>query len=136
MEKEGEPGPEGGSEPEDGDSGGTSRRGPPKGHAGKSHGNRAEKTVTLLVSRCGECGCGHLKQLPSVTRLVCNFPDDRVMRIECVAYVIGRAFCKCGEISAARAPVIPGTCFGPHALGFVEEYYDKRLAPRKTGPEM
>ena len=102
MEKEGEPGPEGEPEPEDGDSGGTSRRGPPKGHAGKSHGNRAERTVTLLVSRCGKCGRGHLKQLPSVTRLVCDFPDDRVMRIECVAYVIGRAFCKrCGKISAA-----------------------------------
>ena len=63
MEKESEPGPEGGPEPEDGDSGGTSRRGPPKGHAGKSHGNRAERTVTLLVSRCGKCGRGHLKQL-------------------------------------------------------------------------
>ena len=67
------------------------------------------------------CGRGHLKQLSCVT-MVCDFPDDRVMRID-VAYVIGRAFCKrCGEISAARAPVIPGTCFGPHALGFVEEY--------------
>ena len=59
-----------------------------------------------------------------MTRLVCDFPDDRVMRIECVAYVNGRAFCKrCGEISAAQAPVIPGTCLGSHALGFVEEYY-------------
>ena len=133
MEKEGEPGPEGGSEPEDGDSGGMSRRGLPKGHAGKSHGNRAERTVTLLVSRCGECGRGHLKQLSSVTRLACDFPDDRVMRIECVAYVIGRAFCKrCGEISAARAPVIPGTCFGLHALGFVEEYYAKRATDETT----
>ena len=85
------------------------------------------------MSRCGECGRGHLKQLSSVTRLVCDFPDDRVMRIECVAYVIGRAFCKrCGEISAARAPVIPGTCFGPHALGFVEEYYAKRATDETT----
>ena len=97
MEKRASRGRRADLNPEDGDSGGTSRRGTLKGHAGKSHGNRAEKTVTLLVSRCGECG--HLKQLPSVTRLVCNFPDDRVMRIGCVVYVIGRAFCK----SAARS---------------------------------
>ena len=37
-----------------------------------------------------------------------------------------------GEISAAWAPVIPGTCFGPHALGFVEEYYAKRATDETT----
>ena len=49
------------------------------------------------------------------------------MRIECVAYVIERAACKkCGVISAANPPTIPGTSLGPMALGFVEEYYARR----------
>ena len=73
------------------------------------------------------CGRGHLRQLPPVMRLACDFPDGRVMRVGCVAYVIGRALCKrCGKVNAARAPVIPGTCLDPRALGFVEEYYAKR----------
>ena len=124
MEKEERAGPDGGPEPEDGDS---PRRGPPEGHAGTPHGNRAERTVTLRVDRCGICGRGHLAQLPPAIKMVYDFPDNRVMRMECVAYVIERAACKrCGRISAAKAPTIPGTSLGPRAPGFVEEYYAKR----------
>ena len=117
---------EGGPEPEGGD-GGRPRRGPREGHAGKSHGNRAERTVTLHVSRCETCGRGHLSQLPPAIKLVYDFPDGNSMRMECVAYVIERASCKrCGKISAAKAPTIPGTSLGSRSLGFVEEYYAKR----------
>ena len=117
---------EGGPEPEGGD-GGRPRRGPREGHAGKSHGNRAERTVTLHVSRCETCGRGHLSQLPPAIKLVYDFPDRNSMRMECVAYVIERASCKrCGKISAAKAPTIPGTSLGSRSLGFVEEYYAKR----------
>ena len=59
--------------------------------------------------------------------MVYDFAADGAMRVECVAYVIERAACKkCGEISAADPPTIPGTSFGPRMLGFIEEYYAKR----------
>ena len=35
-------------------------RGPPAGHAGISHGNKAERTVTLHVRKCTACGCRRL----------------------------------------------------------------------------
>ena len=79
MEKEDESGPVGGPEPEDGDGGGSPRKGSLEGHAGTSHGNRAERTVTLRVDRCGICGRGHLTQLPPVIKMVYDFPDDRVV---------------------------------------------------------
>ena len=127
MEREDGPGTGGGPEPEGGGAGDRSRRGPPEGHAGKSHENRAERTVTLRVSRCGICGRGHISQLPPVIKLVHDFPYENTMRMECVAYVMERAACKrCSRISAARMPVIPGTSLGPRALGFVEEYYARR----------
>ena len=94
MEKEDGPGTGGGPEPEGGDAGDRSSRGPPEGHAGKSHGNRAERTVTLRVNRCGICGRGHLSQLPPVIKLIHDFPDENATRMECVAYVIERAVCK------------------------------------------
>ena len=112
------------SEPKDGDK---TRRGPPAGHAGVSHGNKAERTVTLYARKCEACGRGHLSQLPPKIKMVYDFAVDGAMRIECVAYVIERAACKrCGVISAANPPTIHGTSLGPRALGFVEEYYAKR----------
>ena len=49
------------------------------------------------------------------------------MRIKCVAYVIEPAACKrCGVISAANPPTIPGASLGPKAPGFVGEYYARR----------
>ncbi len=112
------------SEPKDGDK---TRRGPPAGHAGVSHGNKAERTVTLYARKCEACGRGHLFQLPPRIKMVYDFAVDGAMRIECVAYVIERAACKrCGVISAANPPTIHGTSLGPRALGFVEEYYAKR----------
>ena len=60
-------------------------------------------------------------------KTICDFAGDGAMRIECIAYVIERAACKkCGVISAANPPTIPGTSLGPRALGFVEEYYARR----------
>ena len=102
-------------------------RGPPAGHAGASHGNKAERTVTLHVRKCGACGTRHLSGLPPKVKMVYDFAADGTMRVECVAYVIERAACKrCGGISAADPPTIPGTSLGPRALGFVEEYYARR----------
>ena len=110
--------------PKDGDK---TRRGPPAGHAGVSHGNKAERTATLHVRKCEACGRGHLSQLPPRIKMVYDFAVDGAMRIECVAYVIERAaFKRCGVISAANPPTIHGTSLGPRALGFVEEYYAKR----------
>ena len=115
---------EDGPEPKDEDK---TRRGPPAGHAGASHGNKAEMTVTLHVRKCEGCGRGHLSGLPSKVKMVYDFAVDGAMRIECVAYVIERAACKrCGVISVANPPTIHGTSLGPRALGFVEEYYAKR----------
>ena len=97
------------------------------GHAGASHGNKAERTVTLHVRKCeGVRARVHLSELPSKVKMVYDFAADGAMRVECVAYVIERAACKkCGEISAADPPTIPGTSFGPRMLGFIEEYYAK-----------
>ena len=126
MEKEEGEGREGGPEREDRDEEGP-RRGPPEGHEGRSHGNRAERTATLPVRRCEKCGRGHLTQLPPAIKMVYDFPGDGAMRMECVAYVMERAACKrCGGISSASAPTVPGTSLGPRALGFVEEYYARR----------
>ena len=115
---------EDGPEPNDKDK---ARKGPPVGNAGASHGNKAERTVTLHVRKCERCGHGCISGLPSKVKMVYDFAADGTMRVECVAYVIERAACKkCGEISSATPPTIPGTSLGPRALGFVEEYYAKR----------
>ena len=103
------------------------RRGPPAGHAGASHGNKAERTVTLRVRKCKGCRRRCLSGLPPGVKMVYDFAADGAMRVECVAYVIERAACrKCGKLSAADHPTIPGTSFGPRMLGFIEEYYAKR----------
>ena len=122
MEKEDAQGD--GPEPNDEEK---TRRGPPAGHAGASHGNKAERTVTLRVRKCKGCRRGRLSGLPPRVKMVYDFAADGAMRVECVAYVIERAACrKCGKISAADPPTIPGTSFGPRMLGFIEEYYAKR----------
>ena len=123
---------EGGPEPDgDGDSGraedGPSRRGPPAGHVGASHKNKADRTVVLRVCRCGTCGRGHLRKMPPVVKMVYDFAGGNSMAVECVAYVMGRGSCKrCGNVTTAAAPAVPGTSFGPAILGFVEEYYAGR----------
>ena len=63
-----------------------------------------------------------------VTKIVNDFPDGDSRRVETVAYALERGFCKrCGTVSAAPAPgLLPGTSFGPGALGFILEYYAKR----------
>ena len=116
-----------GPEP-DGDDGtaedGPSRRGPPAGHVGASHQNRADRTVVLRVYRCGTCGRGHLRKLPPVVKMVYDFAGGNSMVVECIAYVMRRGSCKrCGNVTTAAAPAIPGTSFGPGILGFIEEYY-------------
>ena len=122
MEKE--DAQEDGPEPNDE---GKARKGPPSGHTGASHGNKAERTVTLRVRKCKECGRGHLSGLPPRVKMVDDFAADGAMRVECAAYVIERAACrKCGGISTADPPTIPGTSFGPRMPGFIEEYYAKR----------
>ena len=126
--KEGEePEPEDGPESEGEGAGDKARKGPPAGHAGASHKNRAERTESLPVRRCEKCGRGHLVRMPSIVKMVYDFPDDGAMRIERVAYLLGQGLCKrCNHVSSAVPPTIPGTSLGPKALGFVEEYYDKR----------
>ena len=107
------------------------RKGPPAGHAGASHGNKAERTVTLCVPKCEACRRRHLSGLPPKVKMVYDFAVDGVMRVECVAYVIERAACKRrGRISTppppSPSPTIPGMSFGPRALGFIEEHYTRR----------
>ncbi|MBI1658992.1 MAG: transposase, partial [Thaumarchaeota archaeon] len=127
-----EDGDGGGPEPGgDGDGGKAegepSRRGPPAGHVGASHSNKAGRTVVLRVHRCGTCGRGHLRKLPPVVKMVYDFAGGNSMMVECVAYVMRRGSCKrCGGITTAAAPAISGTSFGPGILGFIEEYYAGR----------
>lgn len=118
---------EGGAEPEGDLKGNTPGRGPPKGHAGASHGNKTEKTVTLRVCRCHKCGSRTVEQLPPRIKMIYDFPDDGAMRMACIAYVVEKvACCRCGAISSAPEPTLCGTSLGPRALGFVYEYYAKR----------
>ena len=111
-----------------------SHRGPPAGHVGASHKNKADRTVVLRVYRCGTCGRGHLRKLQPVVKMVYDFAGGNSMAVECVAYVMKRGSCKrCEEmITTATAPVIPGTSFGPGILGFIEEYYAGRCTDQTT----
>ena len=119
----GGPEPNGGGDAEDG----PSRRGPPAGHAGISHANKADRTVVLRVYRCGTCGRGHLSKLRPAVKMVYDFAGGHSMAAECVAYVMRRGHCKrCGNVTAAAAPAVPGTSLGPAILGFIEEYYAGR----------
>ena len=104
------------------------RRGPPEGHAGASHGNRPSRRMRLRLYRCRNCGRGHLAYAAPVTRIANDFPGEGSRRIETVAYVLERGFCRrCSALSTAPAPgLLPGTSFGPRALGFILEYYSKR----------
>ena len=104
-----------------------SRRGPPMGHAGASHQNKAEKTVELKMRRCRKCGSRKIDHLSPKIKMVYDFADDGTMRVVCVAYVIDRAACRaCGQVGTAGMPTLRGTSLGPKALGFVYEYYYKR----------
>lgn len=104
------------------------RRGPPEGHEGASHGNKPSRRMRLRLYRCRNCGRGHLAYAAPVTRIANDFPDEGSRRVETVAYVLERGFCRrCGALSTAPAPgLLPGTSFGPRALGFILEYYSKR----------
>ena len=64
------------------------RRGPPAGHAGASHANKADRTVVLRVYRCGTCGRGHLSKLRPAVKMVYDFAGGHSMAAECVAYVM------------------------------------------------
>ena len=125
-------GAKGGPEPEDDAAG--RRRGPPEGHEGVSHGNKPSRKVRLRLRRCRNCGRGHLAYVAPVTRIANDFPDGDSRRIETVAYVLERGFCKrCGEVSTAPAPgLLPGTSFGRRALGFILEYYARRSTDATT----
>lgn len=121
-----EEGKGGGPEPKEGAAG--RRRGPPEGHEGASHGNKPSRRMRLRLYRCRNCGRGHLAYAAPVTRIANDFPDGDSRRVETVAYVLERGFCRrCGAVSTAPAPLLlPGTSFGPRALGFILEYYSKR----------
>ena len=129
------PEPDGDGDYDGGDGGkaddGPSRRGPPAGHAGASHKNKADRTVVLRVYRCGTCGRGHLRKMPPAVKMVYDFAGGNSMTVECIAYVMRRGSCKrCGGITTAAAPAILGTSFGPGVLGFIEEYYSRRCTDR------
>ena len=115
-----------GPEPKEGADG--RRRGPPEGHEGASHGNRPSRRVRLRLYRCQNCGRGHLAYVSPVAKIVNDFPGADGRRIETAAYVLERGLCRrCDIISTAAAPaLLPGTSFGPRALGFILEYYCKR----------
>ena len=70
------------------------RKGPPAGHAGASHGNKAERTITLHMRKCETCGKRHLSGLPPKIKMVYDFAADGTMRIECVVYVIEKIACR------------------------------------------
>ena len=102
-------------------------RGPPKGHTGVSHNNKAERTVVQNVYRCSTCGGRSLQQISPKIKMVYDFADNDSMQMECVAYVIEKAVCnRCNAISTGTEPTINGTSLGPKALGFILEYYAKR----------
>ena len=124
-DKDGRDGPEPGGDDGEKAENGPSRRGPPAGHVGASHQNRADRMVVLRVYRCGTCRRGHLRKLPPVVKMVYDFAGGNSMVVECIAYVMGRGSCKrCGGmIITVTAPTVPGTSFGPGILGFSEEYY-------------
>ena len=106
---------------------GPSRRGPPAGHAGISHTNRADRTVMLRVCRCDTCGRGHLRKVPPVIKMAYDFASGNSMAVKRVTYVMRREYCRrCGNVTAATAPAVLGTSFGPAILGFIEEYYAER----------
>ncbi len=121
---------EDGTKPEAGDAeskNNNTGRGPPMGHVGVSHKNKAGRTITLGVSRCGSCGSKTLQHTAPKVKMVYDFPDDDTIGIKCIAYVMEKAACcKCGTITAAPDPTLCGTSLGPKALGFVLEYYNKR----------
>ena len=103
------------------------RRGPPKGHTGVSHNNKAERTVVQNIYRCRSCGGRSLQQIAPKIKMVYDFAGNDSMQMECVAYVIEKAVCnRCNAVSAGTEPTINGTSLGPKALGFILEYYAKR----------
>ena len=113
----------GGADPEDG----SKHHGPPKGHTGVSHNNKAERTVVQNVCRCSVCGGRSLQQISPKIKMVYDFADNCSMKMECVAYVIEKAVCnRCNAVSTGTEPTISGTSLGPKALGFILEYYAKR----------
>ena len=57
MEREDADGQQDGPEPKEGDK---IHKGPPAGHVGILHGNKAERTVTLHVRKCTACWCRRL----------------------------------------------------------------------------
>ena len=108
--------------------------GPPKGHPGTSHSNKAKKTVRLSITRCDKCGRGHLKKGPApVVKLVSDFTGPYCGQMTTVAYVCERGWCKrCNHTSTAPAPTLAGTSLGPRALGVIFEYYFKRSTDKTT----
>ena len=85
---------EDGPEPNDEDK---ARKGPPVGHAGASHGNKAERTVTLHVQQMRVRARVHLR---AAVQSKDGDGSRRGHESQCIAYVIERAACKkCGGIS-------------------------------------
>ena len=69
MEREDADGQQDGPEPKEGDK---IHKGPPVGHAGISHGNKAERTVTLHVRKCTACRCRRLSHVSPLIKTVCD----------------------------------------------------------------
>ena len=94
-----------------------------KGHAGKSPGRTVPRgPLRLLGEHACICSAGltsilDLFPCTSVPRLFSDLPDDHSSHEDRVRRVRDRA-CVLQEVrrDQRRAPVIPGTCFGPHAL--------------------
>ena len=81
------------------------RRGPPKGHTGVSHSNKAERTVVQNIYRCRSCGGRSLQQIAPKIKMAYDFADNDSMQMECVAYVIENAVCnRCNAVSAGTEP--------------------------------
>ena len=102
-------------------------RGPPKGHIGVSHNNKADNKITIYVNKCCKCGCQILKPVDPIVKMVYDFQDASSMKIESTSYKMEKKICsKCGTITRAPDPTLCGTSFGSKILGFVLEYFNKR----------
>ena len=91
--------------------------GPPAGHAGASHHNRATLPplycpVDDTVSGC--CGKPLVRMRPAC-KLV--YDSDACYAVRCAMAVIGRAECaSCGRVFRAPSPFLDGTALGPVLL--------------------